>query len=299
MASNSKSSDGNGKPCGKSNCSKLVSVQGIQCDFCKLWFHLSCTELNEKAYNFLSETKFKSIIWKCASCPSLKSILKNDISLKLSEFQESFSKKIDNIETNIAKKINLAYKVREPAPSGKTADDKSSQDSSVTVVPQDDTTQIIKSKQKEIQTPLADISEGVDNGAVLSTQICGFYKKGVCRHGASGKKMVNNAVCEFLHPPKCRKYCRFGRDGCEGGCGMLHPILCKSSVKFGECHDERCFLQHLFGTRRHINATHNNSRANDVYNGKHINRFSHNPGRSFQNQNCRGVAESRTCSVVC
>lgn len=245
-------SEPNGQPCGNPNCSTSVGDEsGIQCDFCNRWFHLSCTELDEVSYKFLSETKFDSIIWKCSSCPSLKNLVNGNISVYMSEFEKLISGKIDSIETNIAKKINLAYKFRDSVLSEQPTSTSNNDeiDRSVIVTDVIDNSQHSKEKEAEDQLPL--VIDDVPAAPTTITQICGHYKKGVCRHGASGKKLVNNAGCKFLHPPKCKKFCKFGRDGCEGGCGMLHPILCKSSLKFRECFNDSCTLAHLVGTRRH------------------------------------------------
>ena len=103
-------SDSSEEPCGNSNCSDLVGdSNGIKCDFCKHWFHLTCTKLDEKSYKFLSKTKFDSIIWKCDTCPSLDRILNDQHAHKFAEFEKTITEKIDKIETNISKKINLAY----------------------------------------------------------------------------------------------------------------------------------------------------------------------------------------------
>ena len=267
MSSNSETGDTSAQPCGNSTCSTLVvgNAKGIQCDFCKLWFHLSCTELDENSYQFLSETRFTSIVWKCASCPSLEDILTNEIPCQLSQFQKSIANKIEHIETNIAKKINLAYKVREPGPSEQTSIPETNHiPDNLTGVTSTANDEAQNSNPPNDQTPVVNFCDDTNddtNGNTSPPQICGHYRKGICRHGASGKKVINNAVCKFLHPPKCRKYCKFDRDGCEGGCDMLHPILCKSSLKFRECFDEKCTLTHLLGTQRYSYQVNNYGRS--------------------------------------
>ena len=83
--------------------------------------------------------------------------------------------------------------------------------------------------------------------------ICGYYRKGKCRHGADGKKQIDGKECTHLHPRKCLKYCRYGSDryqGCTGSCGLFHPILCKNSTRLKECFLPDCTLAHLSGTQR-------------------------------------------------
>ena len=83
---------------------------------------------------------------------------------------------------------------------------------------------------------------------------CYYYRKGYCRHGNSGKTVVNGRVCNFLHPKKCTKFCKFGYDwlkGCNSrSCNLFHPELCSSSVEYGVCYNQRCTLQHLHETAR-------------------------------------------------
>lgn len=83
---------------------------------------------------------------------------------------------------------------------------------------------------------------------------CYYYKQGRCRHGKTGKKVVNGQVCSYLHPQKCLKYCRFGRDkgkGCDGSCGFFHPTVCRNSLRHRKCLLPDCTFVHLQGTERH------------------------------------------------
>ena len=48
--------------------------------------------------------------------------------------------------------------------------------------------------------------------------ICKLYKAGKCPPGISGKKKVNDKVCEHHHPKRCNRFCKFGpysRFGCN------------------------------------------------------------------------------------
>ena len=91
-------------------------------------------------------------------------------------------------------------------------------------------------------------------GNVVTKPYCYHYKKGKCRHGKLGNKIVNGRKCQFRHPLKCLKFCRFGWDkrqgGCDGSCGFFHPSLCRASINFSQCSDPDCTLQHLLGTVR-------------------------------------------------
>ena len=84
--------------------------------------------------------------------------------------------------------------------------------------------------------------------------ICSYYRKGRCRHGISGRKLVFGKECKFLHPKKCIKYCRYGNDlyqGCQGSCGLFHPMLCFNSIQYKMCNNRECTFQHLTGTELH------------------------------------------------
>ena len=89
--------------------------------------------------------------------------------------------------------------------------------------------------------------------------ICSFYRKGRCRHGISGKKLVYEKECKFSHPKKCAKYCRYGNDryqGCQGSCGFFHPMLCYNSIRYKRCNNRECTFQHLLGTELERSPTH-------------------------------------------
>ena len=101
--------------------------------------------------------------------------------------------------------------------------------------------------------PVNVVSTENDELHKMEKKICSFYRFGNCRHGSSGKNIVNGRICNFFHPKKCSKYCRHGYDrerGCMRSCSLFHPVMCRSSLDFGECYDLHCNLQHLQGTIR-------------------------------------------------
>ena len=134
------------------------------------------------------------------------------------------------------------------------------------------------------QLPVADISTASSSTTVKQQEpsttnqksvvknspvrVCNHYKMGTCRHGANGRKLINNAECKFVHPPKCKNYCKFGRDGCDGSCGLLHPILCSNSLRFRECLDEKCTFAHLVGTKRRVQSFNYSSKSYPNYNNQ-------------------------------
>ena len=88
--------------------------------------------------------------------------------------------------------------------------------------------------------------------------ICYRYKQGRCPHGKSGNKIVLGKTCNYLHPQKCLKHCRFGQDkdqGCNGPCELFHPILCRNSLRYKTCYKQNCTFAHLSGTERYEKQT--------------------------------------------
>ena len=102
----------------------------------------------------------------------------------------------------------------------------------------------------------------------LPRNVCPHYKRGKCRHGASGKYLIDGKECPFYHPQKCLKFCRYGTEnirGCTGSCDLLHPFLCKDSLNFKECIRPNCTYAHLAGTRRHSSSSPQTHDSNNRY----------------------------------
>lgn len=248
--------------CGEPKCSKIVPESGdsIFCDFCNKWFHLSCTEVDKDTFQFLTNTS-QSIFWKCSICPSVEEILNMHHNFK--NFEKNLTTKIDKIETNISKKINLAYKAK----GGSSYSTSTSLLNATTVPPLSCTTTVLPRLDATTVSPSssnknigkADISTKQANDKISNTteKICNYYRMGICRHGASGKKLVNNRECIYRHPLKCKNYCRYGQEGCDGSCGHLHPILCRDSLNFRQCNNANCTFAHLQGTQRYYDKPHN------------------------------------------
>lgn len=88
----------------------------------------------------------------------------------------------------------------------------------------------------------------------VKNPVCNYYRKGICRHGSSGKTLWNGLTCKFSHPKKCNKFCKYGYHpfmGChDQHCKLLHPILCNNSIDEKRCLVQGCVFQHLQGTER-------------------------------------------------
>ena len=85
--------------------------------------------------------------------------------------------------------------------------------------------------------------------------VCEAYKKRECRHGLTGKRLIDGKPCPHKHPPRCFRWCKHGdnkRSGCTKGsdCTYYHPKLCKNSVLKRYCANQDCTFHHLKHTRR-------------------------------------------------
>lgn len=86
--------------------------------------------------------------------------------------------------------------------------------------------------------------------------VCPLYTLGTCPHGISGNRLHNDVKCQFLHPKRCKPFCRNGPNGRYGcskassSCPKFHPVLCTGSLSNKECFNESCTSTHLKGTKR-------------------------------------------------
>ena len=85
--------------------------------------------------------------------------------------------------------------------------------------------------------------------------VCPLYKLGTCPHGISGNRVHQDVKCQYLHPKRCKPFCRNGPQhqyGCSKGlsCPKFHPTLCTGSLSSKECYNESCTSTHLRRTRR-------------------------------------------------
>ena len=230
------------KKCSKGQCASTKiddANKAICCGICQGWFHTSCVSLIQETADIIKNDKCRNIIWKCDSCtfdqPSVGTLLNKILSIEkfvttkfedlLTKF-ETFSQKLndDNQQSN------------PPAP---VQENPSPENNNPTIVNSD-----IPNNDTNI----------IPNDQFIPAIICSYYKKGICRHGSTGKKIIDGHECKFSHPRKCLKFCRYGsnsdRGGCSGPCSLLHPTLCKSSQIHRTCFSTTCTLAHLSGTKR-------------------------------------------------
>ena len=77
--------------------------------------------------------------------------------------------------------------------------------------------------------------------------VCRYYKRGTCKHGASGRK---DGICPYQHPKYCKKFVMYGNRsprGCKRGdnCNAFHPKICRNSLNDGACYNTACKHRHL------------------------------------------------------
>ena len=279
--------------CGKPLCNSKVDDinKAISCALCKKWFHPLCTDLDDENTDYLKSVKSVNIFWKCDTCildnPSMNTLLS-----KIDMLEKFVTTGFDNIESKMSKQ----YKIPVLINSVEVQTDHSNEHLSVAI--QTATYAPSHSEEGNLQTssnslPLntypSDLSRDQSSIAVqtangapppgihddnrqssnfLSRNICPHYKKGKCRHGASGKYLVEGKECSFSHPRKCLKFCRHGSDsirGCVGPCENFHPFLCKNSVNFKECLKVDCTFAHLLGTKRQNTISPYNQVGNTRY----------------------------------
>lgn len=109
----------------------------------------------------------------------------------------------------------------------------------------------IREDKKDRVSPRRNRESDFDQGV----PICEAYKKRECRHGLTGKRLIDNQPCPHRHPPQCFRWQKHGDNkklGCTkgDGCRYFHPKLCRSSVLRRECRNDECKFVHLKHTRR-------------------------------------------------
>ena len=206
------------KKCSFPECiNKIDASKAICCSICQGWFHLTCVSLNPETSDLIKNSKNKNILWKCDTCvfeiPSVASLLNKILSM-----EKFFTKKFEEVMTKIDK--GTLPKSTEKTQEGPK----------ISLNTTSTHTQAQDEPDPTLDTVKDDHSETVEHRPVQ--KVCGYYKRGNCRHGSTGKKLIEGLKCSFFYPPKCLKFCRYRNKidfGCTGPCDLLHPIICKNS----------------------------------------------------------------------
>ena len=75
-------------------CGKRVakSAKALACDFCKLWYHMSCAGLIDTDYDFMKNRKVSGFRWFCGGC-----IISADGALGSNRTANQVDEKLSNI----------------------------------------------------------------------------------------------------------------------------------------------------------------------------------------------------------
>ena len=242
------------RKCSVATCEFKIddASKAMCCGMCQGWFHVGCISLSQETADLI-KTNSNNIIWKCDKCvfeqPSLGTLLNKIITLEkfISTKFEVFSQTITQIcnDKNVQPNPNSTIAgTTPPMQTNSVIEDTSSTNNNI---PQNDAVLIEQTS--------------------FTKKICNYYKRGNCRHGANGKKLIEGQGCKYQHPPKCLKFCRYGNDpdyGCPGDCSLVHPVLCKSSLYYKTCFRNDCTLAHLTGTKRSRDPGPSSNQLNNI-----------------------------------
>ena len=176
----------------------------VQCNWCDEWFHGQCIgtssfqsyigqepPTDEGNHNNGSKALH---LWFCAGCATKqKNIFKDIVTFlkKKSSVGEVASRQlVDGERAHTSPQTSQTPPVTRPTPVA-TAGDNSN-----------NTTQTTPATKP--------VSRGITFEKMSSN--CPFFKKGRCRHGKSGNKVVNGQKCMYSHPKLCVQFCRYGWD---------------------------------------------------------------------------------------
>ena len=96
-----------------STCKAVFTDQGskiVCCDRCELWFCISCANMTDACYRFLSDEDAMDIAWYCKACKLLakKAITEDrNIEQKCMEYTKELKLKMKSIEAIIQKKVDI------------------------------------------------------------------------------------------------------------------------------------------------------------------------------------------------
>lgn len=214
--------------CGKEYRNKLNGDEPLlRCYLCMQGSH-DCEQITGRFLSSSQETsQLTGTVWLCRGCR-----VKNDLFGSHKPIKKTAAVSFDNITNEI-------------------------KDSSGNNVIIDNGETVTDNEEERRPSPRRIRTENNVEDAQPRPTICPLYKKRQCPHGGSGQKEVDGKTCEFPHPRRCTKYCRFGKrkGGCtkDKACKYYHPVLCKFSVRTGKCMNSDCTYTHLKGTKRSEN----------------------------------------------
>ena len=268
-------------------CKKTIDdgkSKSVQCAICNCWSHLRCS-MTKEVFDLLSKMvknkqgKRKAMVFAgsvpyiCEGCQIFLRPNSTDVDNDLTTTRTS------KTLSDATPSTQTVFQVSSSVPVKSTEAFDLTKPSSSLIQPgvnstQKDAPSTSYAKHDEITTndvPSSNLLHNEINNNVQKP-ICHRYKQGKCPHGKSGNRIVNGQRCNFDHPRKCIKFCRFGHDkiqGCNGPCQFFHPILCRNSVRYRRCLLDNCTFAHLLGTERYTNHLDQNHHFSGRSNYRH------------------------------
>ena len=209
----------------------LHDSNGLECKFCKEWYHYSCVNSNIY-YLILMDDPVYDYPMICPQCAAAK---------------------VDNLNDHYAairKKVNqeaewIAH-AKQAKPPAKSKQSKGSE-KSLSDPGKAETKKAKKTEDKteESHEPAPkDDEDAPERHPKFKTKICRFLRANNCKKGKN---------CPFIHPDLCAPFKANGNGpgGCTNKkCKLLHPIVCPGSWYRRECFMKQCKSFHLDRTQR-------------------------------------------------
>ena len=103
---------------------------------------------------------------------------------------------------------------------------------------------------EESLTNATHVEKSADHTGEKSEKTCKFFRAGKCRHGKTGRTVVDGKTCPHKHPKVCMNSKKFGR--CKEGrdCKFMHLSTCREWMKGKKCkYGESCRFFHPQGVK--------------------------------------------------
>ena len=143
------------------------STSSVQCVSCEQWSHLSCT-MTKEIFDMLGKTSKRKSPVKVGEVAYICKLCITMIKMKKTPSLST--------ENSIPNSENV------PSESPQTSRNNGATNSN----PSDEVT----------------VQEAINTEHNQPKPVCSYYRKGICKHGKSGKKIFNGRECLYAHPDK-------------------------------------------------------------------------------------------------
>ena len=118
------------EPCGKCKSTVAVNARALDCDGCKMWYHIGCAPVSEKFYKLINadEPNIEGVKWFCKKClPSLDNFEQiklaqqqlddkmdtlHQLMTRLEKKDEEFDKRVEKFENVIEERVDKLFNER-------------------------------------------------------------------------------------------------------------------------------------------------------------------------------------------